>query len=152
MPLLFVHLSFKQGKVWQFTYTKFIIVDWRLTILARDASVALILPTIQFLIAYSIQKQRGKAWSIFDMNGAVQCLPTLVNNGFHFTNIWNSNVIGRYKEKLPSHSFCWWPIRTLCLPRYRHWHHSRDKMDKAFPVFAYYKRSKLDGGKAWECG
>ena len=88
-----------------------LVVDWRLTILARDASVALIpdLPTIQFFIAYSIQKQREKAWSIF-MTWMMQCsvylgrLRLLLHK--HLELQWDWTL----QAKLPSHSFCWWPL------------------------------------------
>ena len=164
----FVHPPFSQvGKILAIFLNHVLIVGKRLT---RDGSLALIpnLPTIQFLIVKSVQKQRGVAWSIiYDMNDAVQCLPTSVDstfrftsfwsgrrclptsvdNAFHFTNIWNSSEIGRYKQKLLSHSFCWGTIPAPCLPMYRHWHHSHDKMEKALPIFAYCKWSKLDGGK-----
>ena len=39
------------------------------------------LPTIQFLIACSMQKQKGKAWSILSLNDVMQYLPRLTEGG-----------------------------------------------------------------------
>ena len=93
------------------------------------------LPTIQFLIACSIQKRRGKDWSILSRDGH-QCLPIGRQRGggspierrhafcacvlrfvpgavyiFYFVNIQNSSAWGRnYKIRSQARSFNGGPL------------------------------------------
>ena len=72
---------------------------------------------------------------------------------FRFTNVRNSSALGRNCKirSLPL-SFDSGTL-PLSLHLGRHWCHSCDKWYQVFPLhFAYCKRSKLDGGKAWERG
>ena len=49
-------------------------------------------------------------------------------------------------------AFIRWGIPpSLCLPIGRHWRHSRDKMDQAFPL-RFCILQTMDGGKGWERG
>ena len=109
------------------------------------------LPTAQFLVACSVQKQRGKTWSFSVYLGRQRGgskIKELIfaffqeRYLFHFANVWNSSSWNRnYKIRLQACSFNQRPRPPPQPSVYlgRHWCHSRDEMDQAFSLrFAYW--------------
>ena len=117
------------------------------------------LPTVQFLIACSMQKRRGKAWSILSHEWC-QCLTRYIEGGGvphrrmnlrpYFVVFAPSARVSNVREA-KMYRF-WFKTKYVCMKCVllmapsvylcRHWRHSRDKMDQAFPsVFAYCKQA-----------
>ena len=68
---------------------------------------------------------------------------------FHFTKVWNSSAwYGNYNKRLQGWSFNWEPSPTLSTYLGRHWCHSCDKMDQAFPLRFCILGNK--NNKRWE--
>ena len=110
------------------------------------------------LIACSMRKQKEKTWSILSCEWH-QCLPGKTEGGegslverMHFThaffilnqegcvfflclaNTWNSSAWDRnYKKRPQARSFNWGRFPPSVYLG-RHWRHSCDKMDQAFPL------------------
>ena len=102
------------------------------------------LPTVQFLIACSMQKQRGKAWYHLScewhqkIERAHFTHEFFVLNreryAFRFANVQNSSTWGRkYKIWHLARSFDRGPLPPSVYLG-RHWRHSRDKWYQAFPL------------------
>ena len=137
------------------------------------------LPTIQFLIACSMQKQKGKAWSILSLKWC-PVVSTKVDGGggggspnrkdafracilrffelgavhFSLSKCLKLQCLGQKPQEKASSSFFQLETPSPSVYLGRHWRHLHHKLDQAFPLHFLYTASdqKLDGGKAWERG
>ena len=119
------------------------------------------LPAIQFLITYTVCKNRGEQpGPLYHMNDVSvyerkSLRPYLVISTQSAEHLWfrseKRTALGS-KWKKSVHSFDGGPLPPLYLGR--HWRHSHDGMDQVFPPLLLHAASdqKLDGRKAWEQG
>ena len=98
------------------------------------------LPTVQFLITCSMQKWRGKAWSILSCAYVLHFEPGPVH--FLLTNVQNSSAWDKASKKRQAHSFSQGPSPPLYLGRHDVIHVI--KWTRLSPlVFTYCKQANL---------
>ena len=134
------------------------------------------LPTVQFLIACSMQNGGGRPGPFYHVNDVLSTRGRQrgggVPNGFRPYLVVSATSTGitpdlniREVKNIPllfQNEECVCEMRSFDqggpLPPSvylgRHWRHSHEKMDQAFPLCFLHTASdqKLDGGKAWERG
>ena len=123
-------------------------------------------PIIQFLIACSVEKQKGKAWSILQS----QCRQggeefriermhfghmffVLNRDGKFFTSqMFKLQHLEQKLQENVSSSFIQLGPLSPSVYHGRHWHHPCDEMDLPPSFLHTASDQKLDGEKAWEQG
>ena len=88
------------------------------------------LPTVQFLIASSMQKWRGEAWVHLGRQRGER-VSDRKNTFMHVFLVLNSNTWGRNQARSFDGGT---PPHPSSVYQGGHWHHSCDKMDQVFPL------------------